>query len=80
MAGSDTARRCYLLRWHLLQAAIRITGDLLAIVTATNRFVTEPIAKALGVENLIAADAELTAEGNLTGKLLAIPDLRAKAR
>ncbi len=43
-------------------------GDLVAIVTATNRFVTTPIAIEFGVEHLIAADAELTAEGNFTGK------------
>jgi HAD superfamily hydrolase (TIGR01490 family) len=30
-------------------------GDLVAIVTATNHFVTKPIAEALGVEHLIAA-------------------------
>ena len=32
-------------------------GDLVAIITATNRFVTAPIAAALGVEHLIAAHA-----------------------
>ncbi|WP_394777669.1 HAD family hydrolase [Undibacterium sp.] len=48
-------------------------GDVLAIITATNRFVTEPIARALGVDNLIAAEPELAADGNLTGKLLGIP-------
>lgn len=48
-------------------------GDLVAIVTATNHFVTAPIAKALGVEHLIAAMPEVDAEGNLTGKLLGTP-------
>ena len=33
-------------------------GDLVAIVTATNHFVTAPIARALGVEHLIAAMPE----------------------
>ena len=47
-------------------------GDLVCIITATNRFVTAPIAKALGVEHLIAAVPEEDAEGNLTGKLLGI--------
>jgi HAD superfamily hydrolase (TIGR01490 family) len=46
----------------------REAGDLVAIVTATNRFVTAPIAKAFGVENLIAAEAEMTAGDNFTGK------------
>ncbi len=48
-------------------------GDLVAIVTATNRFVTEPIARAFGVEHLIAAEPELTASGEITGKLLGVP-------
>lgn len=48
-------------------------GDLVAIITATNRFVTAPIAKALGVEHLIAAVPEEDAQGNLTGKLLGTP-------
>lgn len=47
--------------------------DLVLIVTATNRFVTGPIAQALGVTNLIAAEPELTADGEITGKLLGIP-------
>lgn len=51
----------------------RDAGDLIAIVTATNRFVTEPIANALGVEHLIAALPEEAADGAITGKLLGIP-------
>ncbi|GGE61702.1 HAD family hydrolase [Massilia psychrophila] len=49
------------------------SGDLVVIITATNRFVTAPIAAALGVEHLIAAMPEEDAHGNLTGKLLGIP-------
>lgn len=48
-------------------------GDLIAIITATNRFVTAPIAIALGVEHLMAAEPELDANGNITGKLLGVP-------
>ena len=48
-------------------------GDLVAIVTATNRFVTAPIAAAFGVEHLIAAEPELRADGSLTGRLLGTP-------
>ncbi|WP_395823616.1 HAD family hydrolase [Collimonas sp.] len=48
-------------------------GDLVAIVTATNSFVTEPIAKALGVDFLIASDPETTEDGEITGKLLDTP-------
>lgn len=48
-------------------------GDLVAIVTATNRYVTAPIAAAFGVDNLLAALPETNAEGEITGKLLGIP-------
>ena len=48
-------------------------GDLVAIVTATNHFVTAPIAEALGVAHLIAAMPEVAADGAITGKLLGTP-------
>jgi HAD superfamily hydrolase (TIGR01490 family) len=48
-------------------------GDLVAIITATNRFVTAPIASAFGVPHLIAAEPETTASGEITGKLLGTP-------
>jgi HAD superfamily hydrolase (TIGR01490 family) len=49
------------------------SGDLVAIITATNRFVTEPIARAFGVTNLIAADPEVTSDGEITGRFLGVP-------
>ena len=48
-------------------------GDLVVIITATNRFVTAPIAAALKVEHLIAALPEQDGSGNLTGKLIGNP-------
>lgn len=48
-------------------------GDLVVIVTATNRFVTAPIAHALEVDNLIAAEPEFNQDGCPTGKLLGTP-------
>jgi len=48
-------------------------GDLVAIITATNKFVTAPIADAFGVRNLIAAEPEVTPAGEITGKLKGIP-------
>ncbi|HZW12820.1 MAG TPA: HAD family hydrolase [Noviherbaspirillum sp.] len=48
-------------------------GDLVAIITATNKFVTGPIAEAFGVQNLIAAEPEVTPDGEITGKLRGIP-------
>jgi HAD superfamily phosphoserine phosphatase-like hydrolase len=48
-------------------------GHLVAIITATNAFVTAPIAAALGVEHLIAARPELDVEGHPTGRLAGTP-------
>jgi len=57
---------------HLLS---RHENDLVAIVTATNLFVTQPIAKAFGVEHILAAVPEETAQGEFTGKLLGMHTL-----
>lgn len=48
-------------------------GDVVVIITATNRFVTGPIATALGVEHLIAAEPEHDDQGRPTGKLRGVP-------
>ncbi|MEW6024701.1 MAG: HAD family hydrolase [Pseudomonadota bacterium] len=48
-------------------------GDLVAIITATNHYITAPIARAFGVEHHIAAMPELDAQGKLTGKLAGTP-------
>ena len=48
-------------------------GDLVAIITATNGWLTGPIARLLQVEHLIAARPELDAHGHPTGKLLGTP-------
>lgn len=53
----------------------RNRGDTLLIITATNRFITEPIASALGVENLIATDPEII-DGIYTGHVTGIPCFR----
>lgn len=47
-------------------------GDLCAIVTATNEFVTTPIAKAFDIEHLVATVAEVN-NGKYTGKVQGIP-------
>lgn len=51
-------------------------GDMCLIVTATNRFVTQPIANRLGVHDLIATDLEENA-GVYTGKIAGIPCFKA---
>lgn len=53
-----------------LLAEHRKAGDYCLIITATNRFVTEPIAEDLGVDDLIATEPEMVENrytGNLTG-------------
>ncbi len=54
------------IEWHQQR------GDTVAIITATNRFVTEPIARAFGVEHLLATDPEISA-GAFTGEISGIP-------
>lgn len=53
----------------------RSQGDELLIMTATNRFITEPIAALLGVDTLIATDPEFI-DGRYTGHLTGIPNFR----
>jgi len=48
-------------------------GDLVAIITATNHYITAPIARVFGVEHHIAAMPERDAAGKLTGKLAGTP-------
>jgi HAD superfamily hydrolase (TIGR01490 family) len=50
-------------------------GALKAIVTATNRFITRPIATELGVEHLLATDIE-EVDGVFTGKPRGTPTFR----
>ena len=51
----------------------RDDGDLVVIITATNRFVTAPIAGEFKVEHLIAAEPEVDAQGNITGAFRGTP-------
>lgn len=51
-------------------------GDQVLIVTATNEFVTRPIAKAFGVDELIAVDLERGADGWITGEIRGVPSAR----
>lgn len=59
-----------------LLADHRRRGHELLIITATNRFITAPIAAALGVDNLIACEAEIV-DGFYTGAPSGIPSYRA---
>ncbi|HEY0720844.1 MAG TPA: HAD family hydrolase [Gammaproteobacteria bacterium] len=50
----------------------RMQGDFLLIITATNRFITAPIATALGVDELIATDPEIR-DGRYSGNVSGVP-------
>lgn len=55
-----------LVEWH------RSQGHTLLIITATNRFITAPIAKVLGVDHLLATEPEVV-RGSYTGEVTGIP-------
>ncbi|MEX8518587.1 MAG: HAD family hydrolase [Leptothrix sp. (in: b-proteobacteria)] len=51
-------------------------GDLVAIVTATNEFVTTPIAAAFGVDHLLAVQLDREADGAWSGRIRGTPTFR----
>ena len=53
----------------------RERGDLCAIITATNSFVTAPIAAEFGVEHLVATEPE-SRDGRFTGRVAGTPCFR----
>lgn len=59
-----------------LVRAHQVAGDLVVIVTATNEFVTRPIADAFGVPDLIAVQLARDAAGQLTGEIAGTPSFR----
>jgi HAD superfamily hydrolase (TIGR01490 family) len=61
---------CELVRQH------QDAGDWVALVTATNEFVTAPIARAFGIEHLIAIRLERDARGTITGRIEGVPSYR----
>ena len=64
------ARACKLVQQH------QTAGDRVAIVTATNEFVTRPIADLFGIETLIAVELERDANGRVTGRAQGVPTFR----
>lgn len=73
MAEKITATR--LPAAEALLAAHRARGDTLMIITATNRFVTAPIAEALDVDVLIATEPEMI-NGRYTGRVDGTPSFQ----
>ena len=86
--GPDAAREAHrrfmevVIRPALRPAALdlvrghRDQGDQVVIVTATNEFVTRPIAGAFGVDELIAVELERGFDGWITGEIAGIPSAR----
>jgi HAD superfamily hydrolase (TIGR01490 family) len=64
------ARARALVRAHL------DAGDLVAIATSTNEFITRPIAAAFGVPSLIATELERDEHGCVSGRIRGVPALR----
>jgi HAD superfamily hydrolase (TIGR01490 family) len=52
-------------------------GDHVMVVTATNEFVTRPIAAALGIQELIAVELAKDSTGWITGEILGTPSFKA---
>lgn len=59
----------------LVQDHIR-QGDRVALVTATNEFITGPIAQALGIADLLAVRLARGAGGTITGRIEGVPSYR----
>ncbi len=53
----------------------RSQGDTLLIITATNSFLTTPIAQMMGIENLIATDPEIV-NGRFSGRVAGQPSFQ----
>jgi HAD superfamily hydrolase (TIGR01490 family) len=58
-----------------LVARHKAAGDLCVIITATNSFVTAPIAREFGIEHLIATEPE-EIDGEFTGRVAGEPSFR----
>ena len=81
IAARDRYTRA-LVQKHLKKPALELVrrhreaGDLIAIVTATNEFVTRPLADAFGIEELIAVELARDADGWITGEIKGTPSAR----
>ena len=71
----DCIRPLVLPRAQSLVRQHKEQGHETLVITATNRFVTEPIAGLFGIQDLIAVDLEVVG-GRFTGRPLGIPSFR----
>lgn len=54
----------------------RLQGHRLLVITATNRFITEPIVHWLGIDELIATEPERDELGHILGDVVGIPSFQ----
>lgn len=73
---SDVVQKCIQTQALELVRRHQAAGDEVVIVTATNEFVTRPIAEAFGVKHLIAIELERDASGLPTGDIKGVPSFR----
>ncbi len=59
-----------------LVARHRDAGDVLVLTTATNRFLSEPAAALLGIQDLIATECAFDASGCFSGRCQGAPNMR----
>jgi HAD superfamily hydrolase (TIGR01490 family) len=69
---SDCIEPIILSKGEALLAEHRKAGDRVVIITATNRFITAPIAARLGVDTLLATECEII-DGRYTGRCTDVP-------
>jgi HAD superfamily hydrolase (TIGR01490 family) len=72
----EVVRKVITVQAQALVQQHRAAGDDLVIVTATNEFVTRPIAEAFGVKELIAVELERDAQDWPTGEIKGTPSAR----
>lgn len=72
----DVIEPIILVKGEALLREHREAGDKLVIITATNRFITAPIAARLGVDTLLATECGMH-EGRYTGHVAGVPCYQA---
>lgn len=72
---SERIKPLLLTKAEQLVASHKARGHFILIITATNRFVTEPVAKLLGVDHLIATEPEII-DNRYTGAVSGTPSFQ----
>ena len=75
-AHADFMREVILPQMHDAVREHQDQGDMVVLVTATNDFVTRPIAQAFGIADLIAVRLALGEGGTITGRIDGVPSYR----